>query len=255
MFICNGTNYQSKLTLMRFIMLSSVIIKKDITDRIWTISESNPSIRIRIRMTDESGKPDFGEPALLALTKIPLATTTKSDSSTTPKTLSISKHSTPKSSASKASISTSTIEELFEKLDSRKWTLSTGKVVEETMKYPAHSLILDVDDDVWVRDGHFTEEEVEGISGEHCLEDPELSPNITKYLNGYLEKYTHETIFEQAKHVPFDPKKEPDLFLIHQTMLKILNLFGSNYLPVTNNSESEFVTENLETRPRRIRRE
>ncbi|KAI9274565.1 hypothetical protein BDA99DRAFT_533195 [Phascolomyces articulosus] len=47
MFICNGANYQSKST-MRFIMLSSVMSNK--TDRLWTISESNPSFRIRIRI-------------------------------------------------------------------------------------------------------------------------------------------------------------------------------------------------------------
>ncbi|KAG2223687.1 hypothetical protein INT45_007265, partial [Circinella minor] len=109
------------------------------------------------------------------------------------------------------------------------------------MQSPVYSLILDVDDTMWIDDGYFTEEEMKEIKNEACPKDHDLPGKLEEYLKGYLGKRDLETIFEQASHLPFHPKNEPDLFWIHQTFLKTLNLFYNNYLPVTDHSESDLL--------------
>ncbi|KAI7847654.1 hypothetical protein BDC45DRAFT_341073 [Circinella umbellata] len=142
------------------------------------------------------------------------------------------------------------VEHYFGSLGENKWVLSTGTVVEDVMKqyastcqfeHPVHSLILDVDDTMWIDDGYFTEEEMKEVKNEACPKDYDLPEKLNEYLKGYLGKRDLETIFEQASHVPFHPKNEPDLFWIHQTFLKTLNLFYNNYLPVTDHSESDLL--------------
>ena len=53
---------------------------------------------------------------------------------------------------------------------------------------PVHSLILDVDDMMWIDDGYFTEEEMNEIKNEACPKDYDLPEKLDKYLKGYIGK-------------------------------------------------------------------
>ena len=53
---------------------------------------------------------------------------------------------------------------------------------------PIHSLILDIDDKMWVKDEYFTKKEMEEIKDARCTKDPELPTQLTEYLDSYIGK-------------------------------------------------------------------
>ncbi|KAI9490988.1 hypothetical protein BDB00DRAFT_874833 [Zychaea mexicana] len=127
------------------------------------------------------GKPDWDKLLLAAVKKFDTGPHPVPQQQKPPP--SIASPSTP-SKSSKKPITAAMVDKYFEPLvDDKKWTLSTGKVVEDTMKkyavtynfeHPIHSLILDIDDKMWVKDGYFTEQEMREIKDARCLKDPEL---------------------------------------------------------------------------------
>ncbi|KAI7860804.1 hypothetical protein BDC45DRAFT_529428 [Circinella umbellata] len=108
-------------------------------------------------------------------------------------------------------------------------------------EHPIHSLILDIDDKMWVKDEYFTKKEMEEIKDARCAKDPELPTQLTEYLDSYIGKKDLESIFDHARHCLFHPKRESDLFWIQQSFVKALNLFYSNYLPITDHSETDIL--------------
>ena len=75
-----------------------------------------------------------------------------------------------------------------------KWIIIKFSITEvtlyhrKTQQHPVHSLILDIDDKMWVKDGYLTEQEMKEIKDTHCPKDPEVSTHINEYLDGYVGK-------------------------------------------------------------------
>lgn len=94
-----------------------------------------------------------------------------------------------------------TIEANFSKLEEeKKWKLSTGKIVEDTLyefgklclvDHPACSMILDLQDKSYLKEGVFTEEEIEEMKLKNAIQF--ISP-IPKELADYINTFNHTNI-------------------------------------------------------------
>ncbi|KAF7723901.1 hypothetical protein EC973_001524 [Apophysomyces ossiformis] len=159
--------------------------------------------------------------------------------------------SNTESSSLKSSVDLNIVNRVYSSLEeSKMWRLKSGKVVEKQMnsfamscrfEHPCHSLILDVDDPVWIEQGYFTQDEMNEIRSFRQLDLPEAPENMTAYLKSYEGKCTLDSIFEAASHKQYHPLLEPDMNWTHQTILKGLNLLFYKYLPLTDNTEADIM--------------
>ncbi|KAG0166879.1 hypothetical protein DFQ28_001080, partial [Apophysomyces sp. BC1034] len=161
--------------------------------------------------------------------------------------------STPNSESSSlnSSVDLSIAERIYFALEeSKMWKLKSGKVVEKQMKsfamfckfeHPCHSLILDVDDPLWIDLGYFTRDEMDEMRSFRQLDLPKAPESLTAYLKSYEGKRTLDAIFEAANHKPYHPLLDPDMNWEHQTILKGLNLLFYKYLPLTDNTEADIL--------------
>lgn len=88
------------------------------------------------------------------------------------------------------------IEECFRTLkDNDKWTLTTGTTMEDSLyafgklkitDHPSQSLIFDIDDsDSYIKNGVFTEKEIEEIQTYKNLKHEDLPSDFKQYLNKF----------------------------------------------------------------------
>ncbi|CEP16334.1 hypothetical protein [Parasitella parasitica] len=161
------------------------------------------------------------------------ATSTTSESSNTTKQLKLCSDDREK------------IKNLYDSLDESKiWKLSTGTVVEEKMKefalnciyeHPVHSMILDLSDINWKK--YLTAEEINEVKTFKQKELVGLPSEVEDYIES-LQKSTDSVALKTQLTEDLDCSA---CSWIKRTLLEYLNLFECNYLPLTDQSEGDFL--------------
>lgn len=142
------------------------------------------------------------------------------------------------------------IEAKFDAIDDdEKWILSTGTVVEDTMKslamkckyeHPVHSLILDPSDDTWK--DYFTEDELNEIRLHNCKTLPPFPSEYQQYLDTYDKNLTAKAVYQQSCSHFFDPIEEHDKKWMQQSLMMASNLFLYNHhLRLNDYSEADLL--------------
>ena len=116
---------------------------------------------------------------------------------------------------------------------SQKWTLSTGKIVDDQMKdlaqesmyeHPVHSLILDPNDPVWCN--HFTAAELNEIRQYRRLDLPSIPDDLTVYLDSYDVQWASvKDLYLFAENQQHDPVDEFDKKWVKESILRMAELF------------------------------
>jgi hypothetical protein len=118
--------------------------------------------------------------------------------------------------------------------DSKKWILSTGKIVEDTMKavvenskfeHPVFSFILDPSDLTWFK--HFTKEELNEIRSHRGVNLPKVKEDFQKYLDSFdnPDFQTADDFYDYAKEQKF-PLREYEKRWAQETFVSVAQLFA-----------------------------
>ncbi|KAI8377385.1 uncharacterized protein BYT42DRAFT_570144 [Radiomyces spectabilis] len=88
-------------------------------------------------------------------------------------------------------------EEAYKAMDNaRKWTLSTGKVVEDAVYYfgkrcteehLSHSFVIDISDAAYISSGTFTQDEINEIARTNSKPTPEMPEDLHSYIQTYRQ--------------------------------------------------------------------
>lgn len=133
---------------------------------------------------------------------------------------------------------------------SGKWTLSTGRVVDDQMKqlakesvyeHPVHSLILDPDDSIWKQ--YFTMTELNEIRQYRSPQLPSMPDDLQDYLNSYDQKWkSAKELYVFADHQKHDPVDEIDKKWVRESMVRMSELFLYNdRLELDDSSEADLL--------------
>lgn len=141
--------------------------------------------------------------------------------------------------------STSKREENFKKLDeSKKWKLSSGRVVEDMLfdfakkcvqDHPACSMIIDPEDKTYIKEGVFTEQEISEIKSTRLKDYIERLPeDFAEYLNKFNLSSTEE-LREQLRIVNgweshYNIDESHDLDWVKHTIHTYVRLYESQAL-------------------------
>lgn len=117
-----------------------------------------------------------------------------------------------------------------------KWTLGTGRAVEDVMfeafknfkhEHLSHSYVLDINDDIW--SGFFTEEEMKEIKekAETDQFDEPLPKHIYDCLSALDKKTSFAEIYSKFKDMKADRYDEPELYWCIQSILDYVDLFNN----------------------------
>ncbi|KAI9281397.1 hypothetical protein BC943DRAFT_329805 [Umbelopsis sp. AD052] len=125
-----------------------------------------------------------------------------------------------------------------------KWTLSTGKVVEDELfkfgkkcnyEHLCHSWILDTNDKNYTIEGHFTEEELQEIKSFQPVALPDIPDNADNYLSSLCETTTAD-LRKKCLTCPwsenFSRDTDTDLEWIFCTMHMMIREYESGNLMV-----------------------
>ncbi|KAI7854018.1 hypothetical protein BDC45DRAFT_535895 [Circinella umbellata] len=124
--------------------------------------------------------------------------------------------------------------------EEKKWTLSSGTVVEDVMYeyakecnffHPVHFLMLDLTDECWL--ARFTPNELQEIKSYKPIKLEPLPSEVHEYLNSYKGLCDLESLTEKAMGQPsFHPKKQAEVYWAHKSVTEALDLFQYNWLPI-----------------------
>ncbi|KAG1580612.1 hypothetical protein G6F47_010490 [Rhizopus delemar] len=143
------------------------------------------------------------------------------------------------------------IRKLYSSMNEEKmWKLKTETFVERQMErfaltcnfeHPCHSLIFDSGDKCW--DEYFTEEELIEIKSYQLKKFPPLPLELKEYLQTLL-KYTSldlDTLYCKLSTVRLHPVNDSVKEWAQSTILSTIKLFMCNYIPSTDQSESDVI--------------
>ncbi|KAG0743871.1 hypothetical protein G6F33_010833 [Rhizopus arrhizus] len=134
--------------------------------------------------------------------------------------------------------------------EEKMWKLKTGTFVERQMErfaltcnfeHPCYSLIFDSGDKRW--DKYFTEEELIEIKSYQLKKFPPLPLEMKEYLQTLL-KYTSldlDTLYCKLSTVRLHPVNDSAKEWAQSTILSTIKLFMCNYIPLTDQSESDII--------------
>lgn len=133
---------------------------------------------------------------------------------------------------------------------SSKWSLSTGKFVDDQMKqlakesvyeHPVHSMILDPDDPTWKK--YFTDTELNEIRHYSPPKLPNIPDDLQEYLNTYDQNWNSgKELYIFADDQKHDPVTEFDKKWIRESMVRMSELFlYSDRLQLSNASEDDLL--------------
>jgi hypothetical protein len=134
----------------------------------------------------------------------------------------------------------------------QKWTLSTGKVVDDEMKklveksiyeHPIHSMIFDPDDIIWKN--YFTPAELNEIKSFHLRPLPSIPVNIKQYLDTYNKDWNSaKDLYMFANGQVHDPISEFNHKWIRESIIRVSELFlYEDVLDLNSYSEVELLHE------------
>ncbi|KAG2175299.1 hypothetical protein INT44_007787, partial [Umbelopsis vinacea] len=128
-----------------------------------------------------------------------------------------------------------------------KWTLSTGKVVEDELykfgkkcnhEHPCHSWILDTKDKNYTKEGHFTEEELEEIHSLTPVTFPDIPVDIDNYMQSLDATTTADLRIQCAKcplSEPFNRDKDFDAEWVLSSVRMMIHEYESGNLRTSHN--------------------
>ncbi|KAI7864966.1 hypothetical protein BDF14DRAFT_1931718 [Spinellus fusiger] len=133
---------------------------------------------------------------------------------------------------------------------SGKWTLSTGRVVDDQMRqlaedsiyeHPVHSLILDPNDSIWKQ--YFTMAELNEIRQYKSPQLPSIPDDLQDYLNSYDQKWkSAKELYVFADNQRHDPVDEFDKKWVRESMVRMSELFlYNNRLELDDSSEADLL--------------
>ncbi|KAL0073373.1 hypothetical protein F4703DRAFT_1897419 [Phycomyces blakesleeanus] len=139
---------------------------------------------------------------------------------------------------------------MYNSLNTEKmWKLSSGTIVEKIMEkvalaceyeHPAHSLILDPQEASWSE--HFTVEELKEIAAHKAPKFQDFPKEMEEYIKSYKTLYDIEELWDHNQAHTFHPKKQADLYWLHQSIINTLELYFYNLLDKgPENSESDLI--------------
>ncbi|CAB4469619.1 unnamed protein product [Rhizophagus irregularis] len=128
--------------------------------------------------------------------------------------------------------------------DSRKWRLSTGKVVEDALynfaskcsyEHASHSFIIDPTDQSYINEGIFTVDELNEIKTHKRRDLPEIPEDLLNYLMTFAKSTLHElrSAIDQPIKVlqgEFSPEKHHDYDWARYAMYTILQEYETGSL-------------------------
>jgi hypothetical protein len=106
---------------------------------------------------------------------------------------------------------------------------------------PCHSLIFDSGDKCW--DEYFTEEELIEIKSYQLKKFPSLPVELKEYLQKLLE-YTSldlDALYSELNTIRLHPVNDSAKEWAQSTILSTIKLFMCNYIPLTDQSESDVI--------------
>ncbi|KAG1061092.1 hypothetical protein G6F42_027769 [Rhizopus arrhizus] len=131
---------------------------------------------------------------------------------------------------------------MYDRLDrSRMWKLSTGTVVEDTMRdvalsldheHPCHSLIMDITDACWSK--VFEEEEMDEIRDYRSVELPLMSEEVESYLK-QLQDLPASELYEMVDGGDFEMITDSNW--IQKSYRDTFRLLRSNFFPLQAQTE------------------
>ncbi|RUS26066.1 hypothetical protein BC938DRAFT_471275 [Jimgerdemannia flammicorona] len=149
-------------------------------------------------------------------------------------------------------INVNKLTETYRKMeDSRKWRLSTGKVVEDSLykfaincpyEHASHSFILDPTDEVYTNNGVFTEVELKEIKRHNRRNLPEIPNDLLEYLLTFQKSTLYElrqAIDQPIKAIDgnFIPEKHLDYEWIRYAMSTVLHEYQTGSLKKTHHEQ------------------
>ncbi|GBC08304.1 hypothetical protein RclHR1_08000001 [Rhizophagus clarus] len=154
-----------------------------------------------------------------------------------PSVMAVERREEIKAKAETALMTSKNLMKVYEKFqDSRKWVLSTGKVVEDVLynfaskcsyEHASHSFIIDPTDQSYIKEGIFTEEELNEIKTHKKRDLPEIPEDLLGYLMTFAKSTLHDlrrAIDQPIKFIQgeFNPEKHHDYDWIRYAMYTIL---------------------------------
>ncbi|KAI7889881.1 uncharacterized protein EV154DRAFT_268247 [Mucor mucedo] len=137
------------------------------------------------------------------------------------------------------------LEASFHRLEEKnKWILSTGKVVEDVLNklsksclvdHPSCSMILDLDDKTYIKEGLFTQEEIVEMKQKNLIGFVDTLPtDLANYINGFNCDNAKELRAQLLKvqdweHI-YDSKKYHDFDWVKHTIFSFVRLYESGNL-------------------------
>lgn len=129
-------------------------------------------------------------------------------------------------------------------LDSEKWVLSTGKVVDNTLRefnklclvdYPSASMIIDLDDNTYAKEEIFTESELNEISLKNRIEfEQSLPKQLADYINrfncGNIPEVRKQLLLVEEWEKNYSIEESQDLDWVKFTVYAFVRLYESNNL-------------------------
>lgn len=137
------------------------------------------------------------------------------------------------------------LEASFHRLEEKnKWILSTGKVVEDVLNklsksclvdHPSCSMILDLDDKTYIKEGLFTQEEIVEMKQKNLIGFVDTLPtDLANYINGFncdnAKELRAQLLKVQDWEHNYDSKKYHDFDWVKHTIFSFVRLYESGNL-------------------------
>ncbi|KAF7730005.1 hypothetical protein EC973_003418, partial [Apophysomyces ossiformis] len=219
---------------------------------VWAVRFSSTANALQVQT--KNSKPDWGKVALAILKRVTKKKDTTSETSSFVSTSASTSTVSSDSSSSNSPVPLTTcdksrLKNIYESLeDSKKWTLKTGKKVEDEMlklamqcnyQHPSHSFIMDPNDSHWL--DYFTKEELDEIKTFKIPTMDDIPSDLHEYLYSYRGKRDLDALFKHRSLKFFHPIEESDLHWAHKAIVEATDLYHYGYMPISTQSEADLL--------------